>query len=148
MAVRKVILTERELTNLIKKIVRESQESEMEEGWLGDKFGEMGKKGRKFFTGHESRKERDEKRDAFMEDLDELETMFEENPDDFMQKDWDRLRTRLENEAEENNYKGEIVVLGRDKKVVKYEAGYSGLQHMGAGAGSATRSYQSRAKGY
>jgi hypothetical protein len=140
MAIRKVILTERELTNLIKKIVRETKETEMEESWLGDKLSDIGKGGREFFTGHKSRGDRDSKRDQFMEDLDELEEMFNENPDDFMQSDWGRLRSRLEREAEENNYKGEIVVLGKSKKVVKYEPGYSGLQHMGAGAGSGMRS--------
>jgi len=75
-----------------------------------------------------------------MGDLDELEQMFDENPDDFMHSDWGKLRSRLEREAEENNYKGEIVVIGRNDKVVKYEPGYSGLQHMAAGAGSAMRS--------
>lgn len=140
MAIRKVILTERELTNLIKKIVRETKETEMEESWLGDKLSDIGKGGREFFTGHRSKEDRDSKREQFMSDLDELEQMFEENPKDFMHSDWGRLRSRLEREAEENNYKGEIVVIGRNDKVVKYEPGYSGLQHMGAGAGSAMRS--------
>jgi hypothetical protein len=57
-----------------------------------------------------------------------------------MHSDWNKLRSRLEKEAEENNFKGEIVVIGKNDKVVKYEPGYSGLQHMGAGASSSMRS--------
>jgi hypothetical protein len=140
MAIKKVILTERELTNLIKKIVRETQEKEMEESWLGDKLGDIKKGGREFFTGHKSKDDRDSKRNQFMGDLDELEEMFNEDPDNFMHSDWNKLRSRLEKEAEENNFKGEIVVIGKNDKVVKYEPGYSGLQHMGAGASSSMRS--------
>lgn len=139
MAIRKVILTEAELTRLIKNIVMETK-AEMEEGWLEDKMTNIKQGGREFFTGHKSREDRNTKRDRFFEDLDELEQMYMEDPDDFMHSDWDKLRSRLEREAEENNYKGEIVVLGKRDKVVKYEPGYSGLQHMGAGAGSAMRS--------
>lgn len=139
MAIRKVILTEAELTRLIRNIVVETQ-NEMEEGWLSDKMSNIKQGGREFFTGHRSKKDRDEKRDKFFEDLDELEQMYNENPEDFMHSDWGKLRDRLEREAEENNFKGEIVVLGRNNRVVKYEKGYSGLQHMGAGAGAGMRS--------
>jgi hypothetical protein len=66
MAIKKVILTERELTNLIKKIVRETQEKEMEESWLGDKLGDIKKGGREFFTGHKSKDDRDSKRNQLM----------------------------------------------------------------------------------
>lgn len=141
MAKKIIRLSESQLTRLIGRIVEEAEmEKEMEEGWLGDKLTNIKQGGREFFTGHKSRGDRDQKRDKFFQDLDELEEMYNQDPDDFMHSDWNKLRTRLEKEAEENNFKGEIVVIGRSNRVVKYEPGYSGLQHMGAGAGSAMRS--------
>ena len=142
MAIRKVILTEAELTRLIKNIVMETK-SEMEEGWLEDKLGRVGKgienvgKGaRRFATGHGSKQERQETMDQFFSDLDEVGAMVEENPDDYYGgNNWERIRASLERQAEENNYKGELVVMYKTPPhVIRYEKGYTGLEHMGAGA--------------
>jgi hypothetical protein len=148
MAIRKVILTEAELTRLIKNIVMETK-SEMEEGWLEDKLGRVGKgienigKGaRKFATGHESRSSRDEKMNQFFTDLDEVAEMVMENPKDYYGgTNWERMRTRLEREAEENNYKGELVVMYKNPPhVIKYERGYTGAEELGSAAGAGMRS--------
>jgi hypothetical protein len=148
MAIRKVILTEAELTRLIKNIVTETK-AEMEEGWLEDKLGGVGKglenigKGaRRFATGHSSKGERDEKMNQFFSDLDEVAEMVMENPEDYYGgTNWERMKARLEREAEENNYKGELIVMYKTPPhVIKYEKGYTGLEHMGSAAGAGMRS--------
>jgi flagellar motor protein MotB len=156
MAIRRVILTERELTRLIKRIVEETQDEmqnemdhEMGEGWLGDKFSDMKKGGKKFFTGHESGEDKDSKMNQIMSDLDELEAEFEEDPDSFhsRQSNFDKVRKRLEKEAEDNNYRGEIVVRDTPNgKVVKYKATSSGFEDMASNLGASRRSYQSKGK--
>ena len=142
MAIRKVILTEAELTRLIKNIVMETK-AEMEEGWLEDKLGKVGKgienigKGaRKFATGHESRSSRDEKMNQFFEDIEEVSEMVMENPSDYYGgTNWERIRASLERQAEENNYKGELVVMYKNPPhVVKYEKGFTGAEHLGSAA--------------
>lgn len=138
MAIRKVILTEAELTRLIKNIVTETK-AEMEEGWLEDMgkgIKNIGKGARRFATGHGSRDERDEKMNQFFSDLDEVAEMVMENPDDYYGgTNWERMKARLEREAEENNYKGELVVMYKNPPhVIRYEKGYTGLEHMGSAA--------------
>jgi hypothetical protein len=142
MAIRKVILTEAELTRLIKNIVIETK-AEMEEGWLEDKLGRVGKgienigKGaRRVATGHGSKQERQETIEQFFSDLDEITEMVMENPKDYFGgENWEKMRKTLERQAEENNYLGELVVMYKTPPhVIRYEKGYTTLQHMGAGA--------------
>ena len=83
MAIKKIRLTESQLTRLIKRIVEDTENDmgmkmnpEMEEGWLGDKLGRMGKgmenigKGaRRFVKGHGSDEERGDAENEFYENL-------------------------------------------------------------------------------
>ncbi len=119
MAIRKVILTERELTRLIKRIVIETKhEEEMEEGWLGDKLSDMKKGGRKFFTGYETGEEAESKKEDIMNQLDSIEDEIESDIDDDDSIDDDekrRLKRNLKKyvraakeEAKDDNYRGRL----------------------------------------
>lgn len=139
-------LTESELTNLIRRIVLESNHNEMEENWLRG----FGRGMRKFATGHESASSREEKRKKLMDDLDYISELVDERPEDFfMGTKWDRAVEVFMNKMEENNYKGHFTVgfvdiddpdfeekLSKKRApiVVRYERGFSGAENLGSAA--------------
>ena len=160
MAIKKIRLTESQLTRLIKRIVEDTENDmimnpEMGEGWLGDKLGRMGKgmenigKGaRRFVKGHGSDKERGDAENEFYKNLDEFENdMYEEGWENTFYKDeegWEEAKERLIARAERNDFMGELKQDEHTSKTKpKYYSGDSGLGHMtkGAvrGAGSALR---------
>jgi len=158
MAKRIVRLTESELIHLVKRVVKEQYESEpeMEEGFFG--------KIRKFATGHESSEEREDKKKRLEDELDEITSMVEENPDAyFFGNKWDRAIAKFEEKMEDNNYRGfftidgyelddpklqdhieEVIEDGDSEMVVRYNEVYSTLQQIGAGAAGGVRSGMSK----
>lgn len=149
MAIRRVILTERELTRLIKRIVEETQDEmqnemdhEMEEGWLGDKFSDMKKGGRKFFTGYESGEEAESKKMEFMGELDSIESDIESEIEMDDEIDEDEKRKLMRNlkkyvraakeDAKDDNYRGR---LRRKGDTVIYISKPTGFQQGASAAG-------------
>jgi hypothetical protein len=161
MSKRIIRLTESDLIRLVKRVVNE-QKMEQEEGWLGN----MGRGIRKFATGHESSESREEAKRRLKDELDEITSMVEENPDSwFFGNKWDRAIEKFEEKMEDNNYRGYFTINNmklddpelqsriekvlenpRLELVVRYEKGYTKAQEIGMGAGSATKSYQSKAQ--
>ena len=160
MAIKKIRLTESQLTRLIKRIVEDTENDmgmnpEMGEGWLGDKLGRMGKgmenigKGaRRFVKGHGSDKEKGEAENEFYENLDEFENdMSEEGWENTFYKDeegWESAKEMLIAKAERNDFMGELKQDEYTRKPkLKYYSGDSGFGHMKkglvGGAGSALR---------
>jgi hypothetical protein len=94
---------------------------------------------RKFLTGHESAEDRDESMIEFVNALAAAEDLIMANPDDYAQSaSWDRVKSRLEKEASDNNYKGGIDIRPSASDgllYVTYRPGQSGLQLL---AGSAS----------
>lgn len=151
MAIRKVRLTEAELTRLIKNIVMETQ-SEMEEGWLEDKFKDV----KRFTTGHGDMGEKMGAKSKFKKDLKEIESEVLSDIEKFRYEDeseWEMAKEDLMQKAEDNNFLGELEIMyprRTGKAFVKYHEGRSKgkaiMQGLGSAAGSTTRSYQSSAK--
>jgi len=168
MGKRIVRLTESELIRLVKRVVKEQEAEapemspEMEEGWLGD----IGRGIRKFATGHESSESREEAKKRLEDELDEITSMVEKKPESwFYGNKWDRAIEKFEEKMEDNNYRGYFTINNlelEDPKlqdiiektlknknlelVVRYEKVNTSAQNMGSGAGSAARSYQSKAQ--
>ena len=94
---------------------------------------------RKFFTGHESSEERDEKMMEVMAAIQAAEDLIMANPSDYAQSNnWERTKQMLMNQAAENNYKGGIDIrpsASNGLLYVTYKEGISGLQAL---AGSAS----------
>ena len=145
MAIRKVILTERELTRLIKRIVEETQDEmnpEVGEGWLGDKFSDIKKGGRKFFTGYESGEEAESKKNSLMDELRAIEEEIEmdiENDETLKpnevrehKRELKRYIRQAKEDAKDDNYRGKLVQRG---DAVIYVAKPSGMQDMASAAG-------------
>ena len=152
MATRKVILSERELTTLIKKIVRETQEREVEEGWLGDKMKNV----KRFTTGYGDETEKGSAEEKFKKSLDKIEDEVLEDIENFTYGDedgWEMAKQDLMDEAEDNNFLGYLKIMNprrTGKSKVMYMAGRSPggrlMANIGAGANSSVRSGYSQAK--
>lgn len=87
---------------------------------------------RKFFTGHESSEERDEKMMEVMAAIQAAEDLVMANPSDYAQaNNWERTKQMLMKQAAENNYKGGIDIrpsAASGLLYVTYKEGISGLQ--------------------
>jgi hypothetical protein len=173
MAKRIIRLTETELINLVKKVVKEQAPvpaqtqqdpnkgpGEMEEGW----FGDLGKGIRKFATGHESSESKEAKKEKLMDDLDYITSLAEEHPDNFfMGEEWDRFVRRTKEMMEENNYRGYFTIdqielddpkldnylekyLGKKgyELIAMYNKGLTKAQMIGSGAAGGVRSGYSK----
>lgn len=152
MATRKVILSERELTTLIKKIVRETQEREVEEGWLGDKFKDV----KRFTTGYGDETEKGSAEEKFKKSLDKIEDEVLEDIENFTYGDedgWEMAKQELMDEAEDNDFLGHLKIMHprrTGKSKVLYMAGRSPggrlMANIGAGANAGVRSGYSQTK--
>ena len=151
MAIRKVRLTEAELTRLIKNIVTETQ-AEMEEGWLDDKYKDI----KRYTTGYGDEGEKSGAEERFYNELDEVESEVLASVEDFRYEDemgWESAKSDLIAKAENNNFLGELEIMyprRTGKAFVKYHDGQSKggrlLRNLGSGAAGAARSYGSNAK--
>lgn len=143
---RVVRLTESQLHDLVKRIVVEAQAEvdymeedfnkfspEMEEG-----FDDIKRGVRKFFKGHGSDEEREERRKKLMDMLDNMEKEGEKDPGLYWGDIKDK-RKQLEKAAEENDYLGDIDIRGQRDRYVKYEPGKKGFEKMATGYGASQR---------
>lgn len=93
---------------------------------------------RKFFTGHDSPEERDEKMMEVMAAIQAAEDLIMANPQDYAQsKNWERTKEMLKKQAADNNYKGGIDIrpsYSDGLLYVTYKEGISGLQALGSAA--------------
>jgi hypothetical protein len=98
---------------------------------------------RKFFTGHDSKDDRDEAMVSFRKALDDAEEAVNKNPKGYVFN-----RERLEKEASDNNYKGGLRIQrgGRDKSrmYVVYDEGTTGFVDVFVSPAAANR----RASGF
>lgn len=130
---KKIRLTESEFHSLIKRMVVEAQKEmnhseEMEEG-----LGDMVKGVKRFATGYGSKEEKEERMNKFYNELDRIESEFEENPENFFFSDWDSKKESLIAQAEENNFLGDIEQIGKTDKYVRYRKGRKGFEKMATG---------------
>lgn len=137
---REILLNESEFINLIKTMVNEAKEHEMEEGWLGDKFSDLKRGVRHFATGHESSEDRERKVVNFFNELERIEDDVMENPSEWLGgKNWESMKQRLITQAEANDFKGNLDVIGgkgSGYRSVKYKEGHAGYRQAGMGARS------------
>lgn len=93
---------------------------------------------RKFFTGHDSKDDRDKAMLDFHKALDDAQAAVDKNPEGYVFN-----RERLEAEAKENNYRGGLRIQrgGRDKSrmYVVYDEGATGFQTLASSAGANRR---------
>jgi hypothetical protein len=142
---KKIRLTESEFHSLIRKMVLEAQKEmsemdysdeemgyseEMEEG-----FDDLKKGVRKFFKGHGSEEEREEKKRRFMQMLDDMEAEGDSDPGLYWGDIKDK-RKQLEKSAEENDYLGDIDIRGDRDRYVKYRPGKKGFEKLSSGYGA------------
>lgn len=100
---RKIRLTESELTELIRKIIQES-EPEVEEGWLTDKLRDAGRGIKKITTGKDT-----DPSEYFIDDFLKIEDEVEENPEDFIDSEnWGSVKRKILDKASDSNYSGKI----------------------------------------
>ena len=100
---RKIRLTESELTELIRKIIQES-EPEVEEGWLTDKLRDAGRGIKKITTGKDV-----DPSEYFIDDFLKIEDEMEENPGDFLDyNNWTNVKQRIMDRASDSNYSGKL----------------------------------------
>ena len=145
---KKIRLTESEFHSLIKRMVVEAQKEmnhseEMEEG-----LGDMVKGVKRFATGYGSKEEKEERMNKFYDELDRVESEFEENPENFFFSDWDSKKESLIRQAEENDFLGDIEQIGKADKYVRYSKGRKGLEKMASGYGKSQGStiYERKSK--
>jgi hypothetical protein len=145
---KKIRLTESEFHSLIKRMVVEAQKEmnhseEMEEG-----LGDMVKGVKRFATGYGSKEEKEERMNKFYDELDRVESEFEENPENFFFSDWDSKKESLIRQAEENDFLGDIEQIGKADKYVRYRKGRKGLEKMASGYSKAQGStiYERKSK--
>jgi hypothetical protein len=141
---KKVIrLTESDLMRIVKRVIAEN-DSEMEEGWLGDKLKGL----KRFSKGYGDDEEYEGKKGDFMEKLEEYDNEVMENPDDYVKgNDWESYRETLISKAEENNFLGSLrrrTSPNSDKYFIVYFPGTTGLQSMASGAAGSVRSGMSK----
>jgi len=126
MAIRKIRLTEAQLTRLIGRIVEEA-EHEMEEGWLGDKFKDV----KRFTTGYGDESEKTSAQENFEMELGQIEMEVMSDMKNFRYEDeeaWEEAKEDLMRQAERNNYLGELEIMyprRTGKAFVKYHTGRS-----------------------
>jgi hypothetical protein len=152
MAIRKIRLTEAELTRLIGRIVEET-EAEMEEGWLGDKYRDL----KRYTTGYGDESEKSEAEEAFFNELDEVESEVLENIEDFRYgtvENWEKVKPKLISQARDNDFLGELEIQQArrtGKQFVIYVDGHSKggekLRDIASTLGASRRSYQSKGRG-
>jgi hypothetical protein len=152
MAIRKIRLTEAELTRLIGRIVEET-EAEMEEGWLGDKYRDL----KRYTTGYGDESEKSEAEEAFFNELDEVESEVLENIEDFRYgtvENWEKFKPKLISQARDNDFLGELEIQQArrtGKQFVIYVDGHSKggekLRDIASTLGASRRSYQSKGRG-
>ena len=141
---KKVIrLTESDLMRIVKRVIAEN-DSEMEEGWLGDKL----KGFKKFSKGYGDEDELGSKKEEFMSKLEEFDMEVMENPDEYVKgNNWEEYRDTLINKAEENNFLGSLrrrTSPNSDKYFIVYFPGTTGLLDMASGAAGSVRSGMSK----
>jgi len=151
MAIKKIRLTEAELTRLIGRIV-EQTESEMEEGWLGDKYRDL----KRYTTGYGDETEKSKAEEDFMEELMEIESEVLADIKNFTYKTeerWEKAKNRLMDEARDNNFLGELEIMyprRNGSPFVKYKEGYSKggerLRDAASILNASRKSYQSKGK--
>jgi hypothetical protein len=142
---KKIRLTESEFHSLIRKMVLEAQKEMSEMDYSDEEMGyseemEEGlddlKRGvRKFFKGHGSEEEREEKKRRFMQMLDDMEDEGESDPGLYWGDIKDK-RKQLEKSAEENDYLGDIDIRGDRDRYVKYRPGKKGFEKLSSGYGA------------
>jgi hypothetical protein len=117
---------------------------EMEEG-----FDDIKRGVRKFFKGHGSDEEREEKKRRFMKMLDDMEAEGESDPGLYWGDIKDK-RKQLEKAAEENDYLGDIDIRGKRDRYVKYQPGKKGFEKMATGYNQAQGEtiYERRRRNY
>lgn len=104
---KRIRLTEGELTEIIRRIVNESQvEPEVGEGWLSDKLRDAGRGVKKLTTGKETHP-----REYFIDDILDIEDEMETNPNDFIYSpsQWEDVKMRLIATASDSDYSGKLV---------------------------------------
>jgi hypothetical protein len=80
---KEVLLSEADFIKLIKRIVKETKEAEMEEGWLGDKMKGM----KRFATGYGDESEKSTAKENFKNDLKRIEKEVMMDIEDFVYED-------------------------------------------------------------
>jgi hypothetical protein len=88
---------------------------------------------KKFFTGHESSSEKEAKKSEFFAELDDYEEQAANNPNMVFNREY------IEKKAKDNNYKGTLDArrsANDNKLYVTYRPGRTGLEELGAVAGS------------
>lgn len=130
---KKIRLTESEFHSLIKRMVVEAQKEMQHDAEMEEGLGDMVRGVKRFATGYGSKEEREERMNKFYAELDRIEAEFEENPENFFFSNWDTKRESLINQAEENNFLGDIEQIGKTDKYVRYRPGRKGFEKMATG---------------
>jgi hypothetical protein len=130
---KKIRLTESEFHSLIKRMVVEAQKEMQHDAEMEEGLGDMVKGVKRFATGYGSKEEREERMTKFYDELDRIESEFEENPENFFFSNWDAKRESLIKQAEENNFLGDIEQIGETDKYVRYRKGRKGFENMATG---------------
>jgi hypothetical protein len=152
MAIRKIRLTEAQLTRLIGRIVEET-EAEMEEGWLGDKYRDL----KRYTTGYADESEKGAAEEDFKEEMMEIESEVLADIENFRyetEERWEKAKNKIMDQARDNNFLGELEIIyprRTGKPYVVYHDGRSkggeALSDIASTLGASRRSYQSKGRG-